>query len=570
MSSTNYTTKTYITFLEVLTTICLCLTVTSTTLATDYYVATNGNNNNDGTLGSPWLTIQYGTDQLAAGDNLYIRGGTYFEKIGINVSGTSAERITISNYQGEAVLVDGSTDASTTAIMTINNKSYLTIEGLHFTNNKMTDAQGILIEGAGDGIYLYNNKVSEISFSVNPNALVTELTNAQGIIVYGRNGTDAITDLRINYNEVFDCILGYSEAFAINGNVDGWEVIGNLVHDNTNIGIDIIGHEGEAPANDQARDGIIKDNTVYNCLATYATSGGIYVDGGKDIIIENNISHNNGYGIEIGCENQGKTTSNITVRNNIVYNNEVAGLSLGGFDYPTTGKVIDCTVTGNTFYQNDYSDSFTGELFLSYSEDCTISSNIFYLDDLNTFANAENTQPGLIFDYNNIYLDKGATYFEVSWNGTFYFGYANYVSNTNYNINSTFGDPTFVNASIQNPDFHLRAGSAAINSGDPSYSSSSTEADLDGHGRVVSNIIDCGADESSSSTVCANNYAGTNQLTGPLALDKTYHTSGILESSQRVSNNSTVEYTSAASIDIYADFELAVGSTLLCYLDGCN
>ncbi len=328
-------------------TISLVLAISMTSLAADYYVSTSGSNSNLGSLASPWSTIQYGADQLAAGDNLYIRSGTYFEKISINVSGTSSERITISNYQGETVLVDGSTDASTTAILTINNKSNLTIEGLHFTNNKMTDAQGILIEGAGDGIYIYNNKVSEISFSVNPNALVTEQTNAQGIIVYGRNGTDAITDLRINYNEVFDCILGYSEAFAINGNVDGWEVIGNRVYDNTNIGIDIIGHEGEAPANDQARNGIIKDNTVYNCLATYATSGGIYVDGGKDIIIENNTSYNNGYGIEVGCENQGKTTSNITVRNNIVYNNEVAGLSLGGFDYPTTGKVIDCTVTGN-------------------------------------------------------------------------------------------------------------------------------------------------------------------------------------------------------------------------------
>ena len=155
-------------------------------------------------------------------------------------------------------------------------------------------------------------------------------------------------------------------------------------------------------------------------------------------------------------------------------------------------------------------------------------------------------------------------------NGTFYFGYSNYVSGTNHDINSTFGDPTFVNASIQSPDFHLKAASAAIDKGDPSYSASSIEVDLDGHGRVVSNIIDCGADETASSTLCANNYAGTNRLTGPLALDKAYHTSGILESSQRASKNSTVEYSGAASIDFYTEFEVAVGSTLLCYIDGCN
>ena len=59
---------------------------------------------------------------------------------------------------------------------------------------------------------------------------------------------------------------GCSETMSINGNVQYWTVSNNLIHDNNNIGIDAIGFEGTSPnsATDQARDGSIVGNTVYN------------------------------------------------------------------------------------------------------------------------------------------------------------------------------------------------------------------------------------------------------------------------------------------------------------------
>ena len=51
----------------------------------DYYVATNGVDTlPGGTLGSPFATIQYGVDQLTAGDTLHVRGGGYHESVSIN------------------------------------------------------------------------------------------------------------------------------------------------------------------------------------------------------------------------------------------------------------------------------------------------------------------------------------------------------------------------------------------------------------------------------------------------------------------------------------------------------
>ncbi|MHC4413016.1 MAG: CBM96 family carbohydrate-binding protein, partial [Planctomycetota bacterium] len=76
--------------------------------ATNYYVATDGNDNDAGTIGAPFATIQKGVDMLSAGDTLYIRGGTYQEEIKLLcLTGTDVNRITITNYNDEEVILDG-------------------------------------------------------------------------------------------------------------------------------------------------------------------------------------------------------------------------------------------------------------------------------------------------------------------------------------------------------------------------------------------------------------------------------------------------------------------------------
>lgn len=73
-----------------------------------YYVATTGNDSTgDGSIGTPWRTIQKGCDNLSAGDTLYIRAGTYHEQVNMERSGTSGSRITIKAYTGETVVLDG-------------------------------------------------------------------------------------------------------------------------------------------------------------------------------------------------------------------------------------------------------------------------------------------------------------------------------------------------------------------------------------------------------------------------------------------------------------------------------
>ena len=55
----------------------------------EYYVSTTGNDENPGTLTSPWRTIQKAVTTVTPGCVVNIMGGTYYEEIKVTVSGTA-------------------------------------------------------------------------------------------------------------------------------------------------------------------------------------------------------------------------------------------------------------------------------------------------------------------------------------------------------------------------------------------------------------------------------------------------------------------------------------------------
>jgi hypothetical protein len=78
--------------------------------AAEYFVdPINGSNANNGnSLGTPWQSIQFAVTQLAAGDTLYLREGTYHETgIGLSVSGAADAWITVRPWASESVSING-------------------------------------------------------------------------------------------------------------------------------------------------------------------------------------------------------------------------------------------------------------------------------------------------------------------------------------------------------------------------------------------------------------------------------------------------------------------------------
>lgn len=88
--------------------VCVLALFTGVAFATDYYVATTGDDSDSGSLAEPWATIQKAADTMSAGDTCYIRGGSYHEEVDLSgVAGNKGNPITFTNYNGEAVTLDG-------------------------------------------------------------------------------------------------------------------------------------------------------------------------------------------------------------------------------------------------------------------------------------------------------------------------------------------------------------------------------------------------------------------------------------------------------------------------------
>ncbi len=468
-----------------------------------YYVdGVQGNNQNDGlTLATAWKTIQKSFDAAVAGSTVMIKGGTYYEQLTVKVSGTAGNPITFSNYNNEQVIIDGSKITGTT-ILTITDRKFLIFKNLTVQNITKNNAVGILVSanknGAVNDLTFRNVTLKGINWTSSASTIPNSNQNSQPFIAFGFGAAqaNAITNLVIDSCEFANNITGFSEALSLDGNIDGFTITNNKVHDNMNIGIAAIGHYGVSSnsAVDQARNGLIRGNTCFNNISDYATSAGIYVDGGKDIKIDRNITYQNGYGIEVGHEENG-TASNIIVTNNVIYLNEVTGLAIGGYDSGTSGQVTNSTFRNNSFFKNNTNNDGSGEFYITKASNCTIGNNVFYTNSENTLFSLENISPqtGNIIDYNDWYTPTGnASDININWRNTSYSSFTTYKTKTGQDAHSTFKDPLFVSTGT-NPDLHLKTGSPGLLTGNPAWITDATEKDLDGKPRVVNGKVDMGA-----------------------------------------------------------------------------
>jgi hypothetical protein len=114
----------------------------------NYYVATTGNDGNDGSFGTPWLTWKHGFETIVAGDTLYIRGGNYnLGTAPIEIygkSGTAARRINVFAYPGEVPVLNYAAygaHADFYAGILLSECDYWTLKGLNITGIVQLDFQ---------------------------------------------------------------------------------------------------------------------------------------------------------------------------------------------------------------------------------------------------------------------------------------------------------------------------------------------------------------------------------------------------------------------------------------------
>jgi hypothetical protein len=474
-----------------------------------FYVATTGNDSNPGTQAAPWRTIQHAANTARAGSTVNVRGGTYEELVSINASGNATDGfITFKSYPGETAVLDAEhiVPKGRSGVLTIHNQSYVRVEGFEIRNYRTAEHRltplGISVMGAGSHIELLKNNVHHIEQTFNGRDGPGHGANGFGIAVYGTDAKTPISELVIDGNEVHHLKTGSSESLVVNGNVTNFRITHNVVHDNNNIGIDVIGFERTAPdpAVDQARDGIVSGNLVYNITSrgnpaygNEQNSDGIYVDGGTRILIEQNVMHDVDFGIELASEHKDRATSYITARNNLIYHCHTAGVSIGGYA-PERGHTDHSTVVNNTLYENDTSETGSGEFQMQWNmADDIFANNIVYagsrcLITLNR-SQVEKSQPPVTIDHNLYYCASGANASTWKESAATVTGFDQYVESTGNDRHSRFLDSHFVDAAAH--DFHVRSDSPAIAAG-TTDGVPVGELDLEGSPRVKSGNIDIG------------------------------------------------------------------------------
>ena len=105
------------------------------TMAASYFALPNGSGTSC-TIDTP-CTLNSGLAKIAAGDTLFLRGGTYSQSLSFSKSGTFASRITISGYPGEAAVIDGHNSIPSGCydfLVTING-SYVTFRDIRVQNS---------------------------------------------------------------------------------------------------------------------------------------------------------------------------------------------------------------------------------------------------------------------------------------------------------------------------------------------------------------------------------------------------------------------------------------------------
>lgn len=468
-----------------------------------FYVSTNGSDSNPGSIEAPWRTIQYAAEQLKAGETVLVRGGVYEESITITSSGSaSAGYITFQAYPGEQPIINASKINSST-IVHFTDANYIIFDGFELTglyaDSSSKYLAAIKVTNSGSNLHILNNYIHHI-------ANVHAKGNANGIIVYG-NGIKAISDITIAGNTLHNLTLGSSESLTVVGNVDGFTVANNLIYDVNNIGIDIAGHYNtcSSPCNDQARNGVVADNKVYNvdtitnpAYRGVRAAAAIYVDGGTNTIIERNEVFNNNYGIEIASEKRGEKTANIIVRNNFIYNNHQSGLIMGGSS-SGNGAATNNVIINNTFYNNNVLRTGDGEItFQKYVQNNSFFNNIFYTNSETPFFYDNNSgNTGNTIDYNMYYVN-GSLSSHWRLNGTKFSSLEAYVAKSKQDAHSVYADPLFVD--VKQGNIALQSTSPAIDRG-TAASRNEGEWDLWSQIRTSGKSIDMGAVEYSGQVV---------------------------------------------------------------------
>jgi len=385
----------------------LCL-VSLTTFATNYYVATSGNDSNSGTLSSPFKTLTKAIDVASAGDYIYLRGGVYniTSTIIITKNGTSSAKINVNAYGNEVpVLSFNDTEGDSNRGIVMDGDYWYW--------------KGITIEKAGDNGMLLsgnNNTIENCIFRKNHDTglqLSRYSSSATSISQWPSNnlilGCESY-DNRDSANEDAD-------GFAAKLTVGTGNIFRNCVsHHNIDDGWDLYTKSDTGPIGIITLEGCIAHNN--GILTTGGTSGGGDKNGFKlgssahqiNHIVRRCIAYKNG---KHGFTDNGNIGA-IEFTNNTSYDND-------GYNWHTRDGASHI-FKNNVSFENSTNDRIIGNTsapnsFVGATGGFTVNSSDF--ESTSIGSNSNPTSNGFLKPVSGSDLvDAGVTSTGITYNGT--------------------------------------------------------------------------------------------------------------------------------------------------------
>ena len=503
---------------------------TPVTTKIDYYVdATNGSDLNDGkSEAKPWKTLAKVTNQTFAENTTiaFKRGERFYGGMTISESGSSGKPITFTCYgsSGSLPLLSASSPITGTwglyqaniyRISTTTNPSQL-----YFIKSDSTEARGYkqtsISACNGDYKFYWASNYLYVYATSNPSTyfkLVTRPT-ADNIVLSG------------NYIEIKNLDIAYSSGDEVRLSGQYLRVYKNKIH-----------HTGIDPSNEQGGDGVYitnKNNYVgYNEVYENAVHG-IYAQsysGGETggNIIEHNIVTNHYHtGIDIMCDQVGRTNRGNIVRYNYVSDNDnkwAPGFSSIGIQFQGYRTDADTSQHAWERYNWCYGNVVVnpdgiGINFQAFTDSNYVFNNVVYSASSHgivihdwayqtpkshswVFNNisVNNTYSAIALDYQtnkicdyNLWRQSTGSFWCITNGGSSITNFTTWKNTYGFDTHGFNADPLFVNAGT---DFKLQAGSPCINSGTNTVNSSPYNYTLDINGYTVptNTITDIGANE---------------------------------------------------------------------------
>jgi hypothetical protein len=417
-----------------------------------FYVAVSGSDANPGSLAHPWRTIGKAAGALAAGDTVYIRKGTYRERVIPKTSGSDADHpIRYASYPGETATIDG------TGIAVPDDEGLFQIQG-----KKHVVVSGLRLVNAGyAAIYVYRSA----HVVVEKNRADTSVSSGIGVW----NSSDVVVDA----NEVNKaCSGGMQESISVS-HTSRFEVRNNHVHH-----VDNSEKEGIC-VKDGSNNGKVYGNRIHHITAV-----GLYVDAEwtrtYDIEVFGNVVHDvtDSSGIQLSTE-AGGLLEGIKVYNNIVCRNKYYGIAVADAGLKNKRHPIrNVEIVNNTAWGNGIPWGGGISCYDKDARNITIRNNICSRNSAFQIAVAASVPKSTVhIDHNLVFP---------------FMGYEDEVRGTAF----VEADPLLTAPAEY--DFRLRPGSPAIDRGSslraPSVDFAGNPRPRDGNGDGIA-VFDIGAFE---------------------------------------------------------------------------